>query len=100
MSLEDYIYVFGSGVEVHYAVTNERCLGHPEEDHDKSKAKGTSHGVKCHSIVARLDNTTGWTSYQIMLAQILTSGHLLIGAAKLIPPRTPRLKIADRNPRS
>jgi len=51
-------YVVGASVKIDCSVTDECCLGHPEEDHDERKTKCTSHGIEGYSVAACFDENT------------------------------------------
>lgn len=93
-------YVIGAGVEVDCSSTDVGGLGHPEEDHDECDTEGTAHGVERSLVAACLDDAASWSVGQLKTILRCRDMDSLIGAAKLIPPKTPRLKIADRYPRS
>ena len=50
-------HIVGTSVKVNCSVTNECCLGHPEENHDESEPKCTSHGIESYSIAACFDES-------------------------------------------
>jgi hypothetical protein len=90
--------IIRAGVNVQRVAAVEGRFGHEEDDEKEHDDKSSTHSMHRDAVRSKLNHGPGWVCQH--LDDVALKQVSPIGLAKLIPPSTPRLKIAMRKPRS